>query len=132
MILTIDDVKTRLQSFGYEFKTGDEVLINFSISKVTNTILNDCNVSEIPNGLSNIAIDMATGEFLTAKKAFAPDDITGLDLDYAIKQLEEGDTKTTFAVGEGTQTAEQRLDAFIVHLLTYGRDEFSCYRCIRW
>lgn len=132
MILTIDDVKTRLQSFGYEFKIGDEVLINFSVSKVTNTILNDCNVSEIPDGLSNIAIDMATGEFLTAKKAFAPDDITGLDLDYAIKQLEEGDTKTTFAVGEGTQTAEQRLDAFIVHLLTYGRDEFSCYRCIRW
>lgn len=132
MILTLDLVKERIQSFGYELKAGDEILINFSISKVTNTIKNDCNVTEIPDGLSNIAIDMAVGEFFATKKTFTPDDLTGLDLNYAVKQLDEGDMKTTFAIGEGTQTAEQRLDAFIVHLLTYGRDQFSCFRCLRW
>ena len=128
----LDRVKTRLQSFGYVMKDGDEVILTFSVEKVTNTIKNDCNVSEIPDGLMNIAIDMAVGEFLTVKKTFSPNDITGLDLDYAVKQLQEGDKNTVFATGEGSLTAEQRLNNFLNHLLTYGRDEFSCYRRIRW
>lgn len=128
----LDKVKTRLQSFGYVLKDGDEVILAFSVEKVTNTIKNDCNVSEIPDGLMNIAIDMAVGEFLKVKKTFSPNDIAGLDLDYAVKQLQEGDKNTVFATGEGSLTAEQRLNNFLNHLLTYGRDEFSCYRRIRW
>ena len=56
-----------IKSFGYVLKDGDEVILTFSIQKVENTIKNDCNVSSIPGGLENIAIDMAAGEFLTAK-----------------------------------------------------------------
>lgn len=128
----LERVKTRLQSFGYVLQDGDEVILIFSIEKVTNTIKNDCNVSEIPDGLMNIAIDMAVGEFLTVKKTFSPNDIAGLDLDCAVKQLQEGDKNTVFATGEGSLTAEQRLDNLLNYLLTYGRDEFSCYRRIRW
>lgn len=125
-------LKERLQSFGYEIQEGDETILSFCIGKVEATIKNDCNVSEIPEGLVYIAIDMACGEFLTAKKTFAPDSIAGLDLTAAIKQLQEGDTNTVFATGEASQTAEQRLDSFLNWLLTYGRDEFSCYRRLRW
>lgn len=125
-------VKERLQSFGYTLKDGDEVILNFSIQKVENTIKNDCNVSFIPDGLVNIAVDMAIGEFLTAKKTFSPNDIAGLDLDFAVKQIQTGDTNTVFATGESSLTPEQRLNAFVSYLLTYGRDEFSCYRKIRW
>ena len=128
----LDRVKIRLQSFGYVMKDGDEVILIFSVEKVTNTIKNDCNVSEIPDGLMNIAIDMAVGGFLTVKKTFSPNDIAGLDLDYAVKQLQEGDKNTVFATGEGSLTAEQRLNNLLNYLLTYGRDEFSCYRRIRW
>ena len=128
----LERVKTRLQSFGYVLQDGDEVILIFSIGKVTNTIKNDCNVSEIPDGLMNIAIDMVVGEFLTVKKTFSPNDIAGLDLDYAVKQLQEGDKNTVFATGEGNLTAEQRLNNLLNYLLTYGRDEFSCYRRIRW
>lgn len=128
----LEKAKERLQSFGYVLKDGDEVILTFSIQKVENTIKNDCNVLSIPDGLENIAIDMAIGEFLTAKKTFSPDDIAGLDLDYAVKQIQEGDTNTVFATGEGCLTAEQRLNAFLNYLLNYGRDEFSCYRRLRW
>lgn len=128
----LDMVKERLQSFGYEIQDGDEIILNFSIQKVENTIKNDCNVSSIPDGLVNIAVDMAVGEFLTAKKTFAPDSIAGLDLDFAVKQIQTGDTNTVFATGEGSLTAEQRLNNFLNYLLTYGRDQFSCYRKIRW
>lgn len=128
----LDMVKERLQSFGYEIQDGDEIILNFSIQKVENTIKNDCNVSSVPVGLVNIAVDMAVGEFLTAKKAFSPDSIAGLDLDFAVKQIQTGDTNTVFATGEGSLTAEQRLNNFLNYLLTYGRDQFSCYRKIRW
>ena len=128
----LEKVKERLQSFGYTLKDGDEVILNFSIQKVENTIKNDCNVSSIPDGLVNIAVDMAIGEFLTAKKTFSPNDIAGLDLDFAVKQIQTGDTNTVVATGESSLTPEQRLNAFVSYLLTYGRDEFSCYRKIRW
>ncbi|MGN1481458.1 hypothetical protein [Porcipelethomonas sp.] len=72
--------KERLKSFGYEFKDGDEMILAFSVQKAENTIKNDCNVSSVPDGLLNIAVDMAVGEFLTSKKTFSPGDIEGLNL----------------------------------------------------
>ncbi len=128
----LEQVKEQLESFGYILKEGDEVILTFSVQKVENTIKNDCNVPSIPDGLMNIAIDMAIGEFLTAKKTFVPADLEGFDLEYAVKQIQTGDTNTVFATGEGSMTPEQRLTSFIHHLLTYGRAEFSCYRKIRW
>lgn len=129
----LDKVMERLASLGYtDISDSDKAVLGFAVGKVTNTIRNDCNISEIPDGLTHIAVDMAVGEFLTAKKTFAPDDIAGLDLDYAVKQIQLGDTNTVFATGEGSLTSEQRLDALLNYLLTHGRDEFSCYRRIRW
>ncbi|MCI8312562.1 MAG: hypothetical protein HFI12_10215 [Lachnospiraceae bacterium] len=128
----VEQARERLESFGYLLKDGDEVILAFSLQKVENTIKNDCNVSSVPKGLVSIAIDMAVGEFLTAKKAFTPDDIAGLNLDYAVKQIQVGDTNTVFATGEGNLTPEQRLNSFLSYLLTHGRDEFSCYRKLRW
>lgn len=127
-----DKVIERLKSFDYELKYGDDAAVNFLIQKVENTIKNDCNVPSVPDGLINIAVDMVIGEFLSAKKTFAPEDIASINLDLAIKQIQTGDTNTVFATGEANQTDEQRLNSFINYLLTYGRDEFSCYRKIRW
>lgn len=128
----LEMAKERLRSFGYELKEGDEALLAFSLQKVEWTIKNDCNVQAIPGGLLHIAIDMAIGEFLTAKKTFSPGDIERLDLDYAVKQIQEGDTSVVFATGGANLTPEQRLDAFLNYLLTHGRDQFSCYRRLRW
>ena len=74
---------------------------------------------------------MAVGEFLLAKKTFAPDSLSGLDLGAAVKQIQAGDTNTVFATGEGSQTAEQRLDAFISHLLSR-EEEILHYRRLAW
>ena len=128
----LERVKERLESFGYVLKDGDEVILTFSIQKVENTIKNDCNVPSIPDGLMNIAIDMAVGEFLLSKKTFAPTDLESLDLEYAVKQIQTGDTNTVFATGEGCLTPEQRLTSFISYLLSYGKAEFNSFRRIRW
>lgn len=128
----LERIKERLQSIGYAVKDSDDIAINFAMQKVENTIKNDCNISAITDGLMNIAIDMVVGEFLMSKKTFAPDDLLNFNLDAAIKQIQEGDTNISFAVGEGSKTDEQRLDGFIDYLLNYGRDEFITYRRFRW
>ncbi len=128
----IDTVKERLKSFGYEVKADDEFALTFSMQKVCSTIRNEINCREIPEALDHIAVDMVVGEFLLSKKAFAPQDLNGIDLDYAVKQIKTGDTSTVFATGEGCRTPEQRLDSFITYLLTYGKSEFDSCRRIRW
>ncbi len=125
-------VKERLKSFGYEVKADDEFALTFCVEKVCSTIRNEINQKNVPEGLEHIAVDMAVGEFLMAKKTFSPDDITGLDLGIAVKQIQMGDTNTVFATGDASMTPEQRLNNLISYLLTHGRDEFSCYRKLRW
>lgn len=127
-----DAVKKRLESFGYEVRAEDDAALAFCIMKVRGTIRNEINCRDVPEGLEHIAVDMAVGEFLLAKKTFAPDDLEMLDLDYAVKQIQTGDTNTVFATGAGSLTPEQRLTAFINYLLSYGRDEFHSFRWIRW
>lgn len=127
-----DKVKERIASFGYTLVAGDEALISFACYKVENTVKNNCNISSVPNGLECIAVDMAVGEFFRAKKTFTPDDLQGLDLDFAVKQIQTGDTNTVFAIGNGSLTVEQRLDQLIDYLTTYGLDQFNAYRRLKW
>lgn len=131
-MFSVDTVKERLKSFGYEVKESDEFSLTFCVDKVRNTIENDTNQSEVPEGLEHIAVDMTVGEFLLAKKTFAPDDLANFDLTYAVKQIQTGDTNTVFATGDSSLTPEQRLTTFINYLLSYGRAEFSAYRRLKW
>ncbi len=128
----VEIVKKRLLSFGYETKADDESALVFCVEKTRNTIKNETNRKDIPEGLEQVAVDMAVGEFLLSKKTFAPADLEGLDLNYAVKQIQTGDTNTVFAIGDGNMTPEQRLTSFINHLLTSRRAEFNSFRKIRW
>ena len=125
-------LRERLAAFGYELQPADEALLVFALDKAVGSIKNDCNLADLPEGLQRIAVEWAAGEFLQAKKAFAPDDLAGLDLEAAVKQIQAGDTNVVFAAGEGSQTPEQRLNGLINYLLSYGRSELACYRRFRW
>ncbi len=125
-------VEKRLKMFGYEIRAEDKAALTFCVEKVRSTVKNEVNCQEVPEGLEKTAVDMAAGEFLFSKKTFAPADMEGLDLDYAVKQIQIGDTNTVFAVGEGSLTPEQRLTSFINYLLSCGKDQFSAFRRIRW
>lgn len=127
-----ETVKERLKSFGYEAKAGDDFALAFCVEKVRSTIKNEINWRDVPEGLEHIAVDMAAGEFLQSKKTFAPTELESLDLEYAVKQIQTGDTSTVFATGEGCLTPEQRLTSFISYLLSYGKAEFNSFRRIRW
>lgn len=124
-------VKERLGSFGYEAGEEDAISLAFCVEKVRGSIKNKTHMPGVPEGLEHVAVDMAAGEFLLAKKTFAPDSLAGLDLGAAVKQIQEGDTNTVFATGEGSLTAEQRLDVFIRGLLAR-ENEILHYRRLKW
>lgn len=130
----LNKAKARLQALGYDVQqqNGDEATLSLSVLRAMQYIKNECNVPAVPDGLTDAAVDMAVGEFLQTKKTFHPDSLTGLDLDMAVKQIQTGDTSVTFANGEGSLTAEQRLDAYLQYLLNSGKEALSCYRRIRW
>ena len=58
--------------------------------------------------------------------------MNGLDFEAAIKQIQEGDTNTVFAVGEGSLTPEQRLEVLISRLTRDRTREFIRYRRLVW
>ena len=126
----LEDVKERLASFDYQVTEADSWMLTFLIQKVENHIKNICNVSTIPEELHEIAVDMVVGEFLLNKKSRGQ--LEGFDLEAAVKQIHEGDTSVTFAIGDGSKAPEERLDELILYLMNYGKGKFAAYRCIKW
>ena len=128
-----EDIIKRLASLGYTFdEEKDGWVIGFIIDKVTNLIKNEANIPEIPEGLHQIAVDMACGEFLKAKKASG--DLGGFTVDLnsaALKQKAQGDTSFGFAVDQ-IKSAEERLEAVIDHLLNYGKPQLLAFRRFAW
>ncbi|MBU3820311.1 MAG: hypothetical protein H9864_08105 [Candidatus Faecalibacterium intestinavium] len=111
---------------------GEAPLLALTVENVLHRIQNETGAQPpFPAGLENIADSMAAGEYLRTRKAAGQLTLEGVDLDAAVKQLQEGDTSVTFAAGEGSQTPEQRLDGLIDALLGRAR-ELSRYRRLVW
>lgn len=123
----IDLVLKRLEILGYECVEGDEFLIAFSIQKIENTIKNECNVTEIPDGLKYIAVDMICGEILLNKKQTNSLG-DNFSIDSVLKSVKLGDT----TVQLDDESDESKLNVLINHLINYGTDEFICYRKLKW
>lgn len=127
----LDDVIALLDALG---ATGaaDDPLLPYMVNSVTERVKNETNQPEIPEGLHYVAVELVVGEYLTFKKNAGQLDIDGLDLEAAVKQIQEGDTNTVFAIGDGSQTPEQRLDTLIVRLTRDRTREFIRFRRIQW
>lgn len=127
--LLIEDIKNRLEFFGYTLLDSDSLALDFVIDKVENKIKNECNITEIPDGLYQVEIDRICGEFLFAKKQSGQ--LTEYDFDLIEKQIQDGDTTVTYAVEAG-QTPEQRFDKLVKSLQDTGKGEFASFRRLRW
>lgn len=124
-----DQVISMLTALGVTGAATDP-LLDILLQNVQQRILNKTNQSVIPEGLKSVAVYMAVGEYLNMKKTVGQ--LTGFDLDAAIKQIQEGDTNTVFAIGEGSLTPEQRLNGLIDYLINGRSDELYRYRKLVW
>ena len=127
----LDDVIALLDSLKVT-GAADDPFIPYLINSVTERVKNETNQPEIPEGLHWLTVELVVGEYLSFKKNAGQLDIDGLDLEAAVKQIQEGDTNTVFAIGEGSQTPEQRLDSLIARLTRDRSREFIRFRRIQW
>lgn len=124
-----DKVIAMLTALGITGAT-DDPLLDIIISNVQWKVKNETNRTDMPEGLESVAVYMAVGEYLNMKKVSGQ--LEGFDLDAAIKQIQEGDTNTVFAIGDGNLTPEQRLDNLIDFLINGRNREFYHYRRLVW
>ena len=124
-----ESVLKRLDSFGCVSTEGDAFLIGFSVQVVEQTIKNECNVSEIPEGLICAAVDMVCGEIISTKHRTGQLELASMDLDGAIASVNVGGTSVAF---DNNSSDESKLNALILALKNVGRGEFACYRKIKW
>lgn len=129
----LEEVKQRLRSLGIavssEPSSSDDLILSFTIDKITNHIKNRTNLSSIPNGLKEIAVDMVVGEFLFLKKGIGQLDIETIDFTPVAKQIQDGDTNVTFA--DGAATPESRFDV-LVGYLQHNEVDLLKYRVLTW
>ena len=125
----LEDAVAFLEALGVA-GAGDDPLLDFIISTVTERIKNETNQPAIPEGLNRLAVEMVAGQYLSLKKGSGQ--LEGFDLEAAVKQIQEGDTNTVFAIGEGNTTPEQRLDTLINYLMNGRTREFIKYRRLVW
>ena len=124
-----EDVVAMLTALGVT-GAAEDPLLDIVISNVQYRVQNKTNRKDMPEGLVSVAVYMAVGEYLNMKKANGQ--LEGFDLEAAVKQIQEGDTNISFAVGDGNSTPEQRLDSLINFLINGRMDEIYRYRRLVW
>ena len=102
------------------------------MQKVENRIKNSCNTTSVPDGLFNVAVDMVCGEFLFAKKQTGQLEFDAVNLDGAIKKVQEGDITVEFATSTSSSNEGSSFDKFLDYLMHNGESEFICYRKLTW
>ena len=122
-------VLKRLDSFGYEPTENDVFCIVFSVQTVEKSIKNQCNVTEVPEGLTNVAVDMVCGEVLGALYRTGKLQLESLDLDGALASVNVGGASVSF---DNNTSDSTKFTTLIQFLQNRGRGEFACYRTIKW
>ena len=123
-------VKSRLKMLGYTPSDTDDVMIDWELKRAERYILDFCNVQKLPEELLETVVDMAAAQILMARKATGA--LEGYDFAAAVKSIQEGDTTVSYAVGEGSQTPEQRFDALMSSMAAPPIQSHLRYRRLQW
>lgn len=112
-----EELRDRLFDLGYETEENEGELLESSLKRAEQTIMNTCNCEAVPYELRFVALDLAAGEYLLAAKGTADEG--------DVKSVSEGDMSVTF--NDKTQ-----VESVIDNLFCRGREEMLSYRRIKW
>jgi hypothetical protein len=129
-MVTRESIINRLKQLGYTATELDWEQIDFELEKIIDYVKNYCNIITIPGILDKRIVDRVCADFLYYKKNSSQ--LEGFNYDAVIKQIKEGDTTISYAVGQGEDTPESRFDSFVKQL-ERGFDKWiTPHRRLRW
>ena len=139
-----DPIRPQLSDLIYLIGFTDaelDPLMDICLRNAKANILTDINQEEMPAGLHNACACRAAGEYLRIKldsgtlTAGQLDALQPEAMEYAVKQIKEGEVSTTFAVGDSKDPRESalaRLAALAKWLANYGAEMLPAHRRMRW
>jgi len=116
-------------------------LLLFATRPARSKLMKNTNQSELCEGLHDICVFRAAGEYLRMKLDSGTLTAEQLDalqpdaLEFAVKQIKEGEVSTTFAVGDSKDPRESalaKLSALALWFGDYGADLFGQFRRMQW
>ncbi len=127
--MELEEIKSRLSQFGYEFTEGDESIIKYSEGKAIHHIKHFCNINEVPDCLDYVLVDMICGEFLQLKKLTGQ--LTSIDIEPIAKSIQDGDTRVEYNVSYQVDPVAVFND-FVGKLINGHTDELLRHRRLVW
>lgn len=120
-MITIDNIKARLLSLGYEATDNDTFALGFLQTKEENYVKHFCNIKEIPECLDPVIIDKICGEFLKQKSVMGSSEEEGgssvTATDGVVKKITNGDTTVEY------DTSSSATSGSTINDLTSGYEE---------
>ncbi|MCL2083029.1 MAG: hypothetical protein FWH04_07330 [Oscillospiraceae bacterium] len=120
--------RERLEALGLTIEGQDEVNLGLFVKRAVNGLLSDCAIDELPEVLLPIVADRAAGRFLR-EWSIRKQGVEELGNENLVKQIQEGDTSVTYAVGHEVEPA---LDKLVEELLNSGQEIIANCRRLRW
>ena len=127
MYLLLEKIKLRLKSLGYEPTENDDFALEFVMDKTEQRIKHFCNISEIPDCLEWVFIEMACGDFLQAKKSLGQ--LTNMQVEQIVKSIEDGDTTVSFQSGVDAETV---FNNYLDKMINGHVDSLIAHRKLLW
>lgn len=123
----IDNIKNRLNGFGYTLLETDDFAINFILQKIINDVKHFCNIQEVPECLNNNIVDAVCSEFLQSKKSLGQ--LSDLQMEGIVKKIQDGDTTVEYV--SGSSDSMTVFDNFI-NSLKLNTNSLIAHRCLKW
>jgi hypothetical protein len=124
------DVLTFLKEIGYETTTADSDLVSSLLTSVSSTIMNQCNISELPTDLDNVVVMRTCGAFFRLKSATS-DLTTVFDVPSSLKKIVEGDVTVELSLPDSV-SPQKLISDYIKTLEEYGKRDIAAFRKVRW
>lgn len=120
-------IKTRLTNdLKVQAEDIDDTALGFIMSMVQEHIFNNCNIDELPEGLTYHYIDAVCGRYI--RTLYLTGKLTGYDFEGAFKSVHLGDTSVELS----GLSAEEKLNKLIDGLNSGLDGELECYRKMYW
>lgn len=122
----MEKIKELIQLYtGVDIGDTFDAVLTYIYDAEKQHILNDCNLTEMPDGLQFVLNERVAGRFMESHKRLL---LSDEDLQVATS-IKEGDTQVNF----GNVTPESRFDAIVQRLIGTDRErDIACYRKFKW